>query len=128
MEMPRSDSQQAPPPLPSTGTIGASKAPPPLPPQRSVGKAEKTEKPFLKALACGAVLYVAIVGMILLSEAQNVAYRCSYSLMSCLLATVVSGIWCYKDKQKWSWGRIIGTVVGIYGAVVFLQMQGSQQP
>jgi hypothetical protein len=100
--------------------------PPPLP-GRGTGKAAKTERPFLKAFASGGVLYAAILGMIIISGAQDIVYRATYTLMSCLVATVATAIWCYKDKQVWSWGRLIGTVIGFYIALVILQMQGRAQ-
>jgi hypothetical protein len=111
MEVPPPDFKSSPPPLPGRGA----------------SKLAKTKKPFLKAFASGGVLYAAIVVSILLSGAQNIVYRATYSFMSCLVATVATAIWCCKDKQVWSWGRIIGTVIGIYGAVFFIQMQGSAQ-
>ena len=130
MEKPPSDTRNSPPPLPPMlpiSTRSVSKAPPPLPPQHGFSTVEKTARPFLKAFACGGVLYVFIVGMILHGGGPNVDYRCGYALTGCLVATVVSGLWCRNDTHKWSWARMIATVLGFYLAFGFVETLGSRQ-
>jgi len=88
---------------------------------------EKTTAPFLKAFACGGVLFAVFFIFLLASKAPNFTYRITYTSLSCFIPAVITGFWCFKDKQRWSWGRIIGTYVGVAVGLAVLRMQGKTQ-
>jgi hydrogenase/urease accessory protein HupE len=84
----------------------------------------KTDKPFRKSLACAAVLWAVITGTLVVTGAQDLAYRFGYVLSTSLLAGIATGQACYVSKKSWSWARCAITVLMFYLLFGFLLLCG----
>ena len=84
----------------------------------------KSDKPLEKSFACGGVLFAVLILIMAATGVQIAAYRIGYVFTSCLLPSLIAGIWGLFSKKSWSWGRFAGTVVALYFLLLFLGAQG----
>ena len=87
----------------------------------------KTDKPYQKSFACAGVLFVIIIGILIVTGAQNLSYRIGFVFSTCLFPALAAGTWGFFSKKPWNWGRFAGTVILFYIIFGLIMISGKVQ-
>ncbi len=86
----------------------------------------KSDKPFRKSFVCGAVLYAGKAIILIAARVQNLSHWLGYTLPSCLLAAIFTGIWAHFSKKSWSWLRFGLTVFILHFVLATIAVSGER--
>jgi hypothetical protein len=85
----------------------------------------KTDKPYRKSFACGGVLYILVLCILLFGGAKLSAHQIGYLFSEiCVLPALTTGIWGWFSKKNWTWLRFVVTFITFVIAFIMLSVMG----